>query len=215
MPIVLALLLLLNCVVSAGPKVEAIGPLSEASVSDAVRGALESAGYRVVLPDGSAACEIWLRKGLSTQAKTDAQGAIYSFFPDSALIGVISFSKQTTDFRGQAIKPGFYTLRYALHPADGNHLGISPNRDFLLMSPVAADRDPNSQLKFEDLVKMSKQASGTNHPSGLSLVSTEGQGKGPSAMQDDSRHTILIAGLKPASGAEIPIALIVKGVAEQ
>jgi hypothetical protein len=208
-------LLSIAFVPSASPKVESVGPLAEPSVSEPVRTALEPSGYRVLLADGAPACELWLRKGLTTQAKADTQGGTYSLFPDSALIGVISFSRQTTDFRGQAIKPGFYTLRYALHPVDGNHLGISPNRDFLLMSPVSSDRDPGAQFKFEDLVKMSKQASGTNHPAGLSLISPEGQKTVPTAFQDDSRHTVLIAALKPASGADIPIALIVKGMAEQ
>jgi hypothetical protein len=129
-------------------------------------------------------------------------------------VGVISFPKQTTDFRGQSIKPGLYTLRYAVHPNDGNHLGISPNRDFLLMVPVSVDKDASAQMKFEDLVKMSKNASGTNHPAGLSLVSTEGKKDFPSVAQDDNNRTILVAKAKNSAGADLPIALIVKGVAE-
>jgi hypothetical protein len=212
------LTILLSCIsflASAGPKVESIGPLGEPSVSEKVRSALEPSGYRVLLPDGATACEVWLRKGLALQSKTDTQGALYSVFPDSSLIGVLSFTRASTDFRGQAIKPGFYTLRYALHPVDGNHLGISPNRDFLLASPVAVDRDPGAQFKFEELVTMSKQASGTNHPAGLSLVSPEGQKDIPAAVQDDNGRTVLVVKLKPASGSEIPLMLIVKGVAEQ
>jgi hypothetical protein len=213
-----AILALLVCALfgassANGGKVESIGAFTDQAASDSVRGALEPAGYRVTAADGSVICEVWLRKGVPPAQKADVQGAIYPI-ADSALVGVISFPKQTTDFRGQSIKPGLYTLRYAVHPNDGNHLGISPNRDFLLMVPVSVDKDASAQMKFEDLVKMSKNASGTNHPAGLSLVSTEGKKDFPSVAQDDNNRTILVAKAKNAAGADLPIALIVKGVAE-
>jgi len=198
-----------------GGKVESIGSLTDPGASASVKGALESAGYRVTAGDGSVVCELWLRKALPAAQKGDVQGAIYPAIGDSALVGVISFPKPTTDFRGQSIKPGVFTLRYAVHPNDGNHLGISPNRDFLLMVPVAADQDATASFSFEDLVKMSKKASGTNHPAGLSLVSVEGRKDFPSVAQDDSNHIIFVGKIKSASGTDVPFALIVKGVAEQ
>src|SRR5579862_6371332 len=60
----------------AAPKVESIGPLGESAIADGLKTSLEPAGYRVSLSDGSVACEVWLRKGLSLQAKTDTQGAL-------------------------------------------------------------------------------------------------------------------------------------------
>jgi hypothetical protein len=198
-----------------GAKVEPVGAFADQSASESVRGALESTGYKVSLDSGAEVCRIWLRKGLPSQTKADVQGANFSAFGASSLIGVISFPGKTTDYRGQAIKAGSYTLRYAVHPADGNHMGIAPDRDFLLMVPVTVDQDANAQIKFEDLVKMSAKSAGTNHPAGLNLITAEGQKAFPSAYQDDSNHTVFVAKLKPASGSEIPFALIVKGVADQ
>src|SRR2546430_15839882 len=83
--------------------------------------------WRISFADG-AYCDIWLRAAVPG-GKTDAAGAVYTWIGDSTLIGVITFARATTDFRGQSVKPGSYTLRYAVHPADGNHLGISPIRD--------------------------------------------------------------------------------------
>jgi hypothetical protein len=197
-----------------GAKVEAVGAFSDQSASESVRGALEATGFKVALDDGTEVCRIWLRKGLPQQPKTDIQGAIFTSLGNSSLIGVITFPNKTTDYRGQAIKAGSYTLRYAVHPADGNHMGIAANRDFLLMIPISVDQDASAQIKFEDLVKMSAKSAGTNHPAGLNLISAEGQKTFPSAYQDDSNHTVFVAKLKGSSG-EFPFALIVKGVAEQ
>jgi hypothetical protein len=198
-----------------GAKVEQVGAFADQSASESVRSSVEATGYKVSLDNGTEVCQIWLRKGLPSQAKTDVQGSIFTSLGNSSLIGVITFPGKTTDYRGQSIKAGSYTLRYAVHPADGNHMGIAPDRDFLLMIPVAMDQDANAQIKFEDLVKSSAKSAGTNHPAGLSLISAEGQKAFPSAYQDDSNHTVFVAKLKPASGAEIPFALIVKGVADQ
>lgn len=200
-------------VFAEGGKVEAIGALSDQSVSESVRKSLEPKGYRVTLSDGSVACEIWLRSAVPA-SKTEAPGAIYTALGESSLIGVMTFPKATSDFRGQSIKPGTYTLRYALHPTDGNHLGISPIRDFLVLIPVSVDQNADAQYKFEELVKMSAKASGTNHPAVISLVSPESK-PAPTVAENEHGHTVFSAKIKSQSGADVPIAFVVKGVAEQ
>lgn len=196
-----------------GGKVEPIGVFSDQSASESVRKALEPKGYRVTLSDGSVACEIWLRNGIPA-GKTEAPGAVYSILSESSLVGVISFPKATRDFRGQSIKPGIYTLRYALHPSDGNHLGISPVRDFLVLIPVSVDQNADGQYKFEELVKMSAKASGTNHPAVISLVPPESK-PAPALVENEHGHLVFVTKMKSQSGADVPVAFIVKGVAEQ
>lgn len=213
---IFAFVVVLTCFVSAvanGNKLEPAGAFADPSASQSLRDALEPNGHRVILEDGNAHCEIWLRKALPTGAKTEVPGAIYTDIPDSTLIGVISFSKPVTDFRGQGIKPGVYTLRYTLHPVDGNHLGISPIRDFLVLIPVSADQDIDAKYKFEELAKLSTKASGTNHPAVLSLVTAEGEAL--SVKANDHNHIVFSVKLKTASGADLPVAFIVKGIAEQ
>jgi hypothetical protein len=145
--------------------------------------------------------------------KTDALGAVYTAIGESVLVGVMRFAKATTDFRGQAVKPGTYTLRYAVHPADGNHLGISPIRDFLALVPVAMDQNPDTQPTFEEIMKMSAKVAGTNHPGVISLVQAEGSAA-PKLDQDGS-HVVFSTKIKTQSGGDLPIAFIVKGIAEQ
>ena len=193
-----------------GTKIEAIGAIADAGVSNALKKVLDAKGSRVTIGDGPY-CDIWLRSGVPA-GKSDAQGAVYNL-GESVLVGVINFARPTTDFRGQAVKPGAYTLRYAVHPADGNHLGISPIRDFLVLVPVAMDQSPEAQPKFEELMKMSPRSTGTNHPGVISLVQTEGATT-PKIEQDGSQF-VFSAKIKSQSGADIPIGFIVKGHAEQ
>ena len=201
-------------VLADSEKVEVIGGFTDASASDSLKKALEPKGYRVSLADGTVLCEIWLRGGIAN-GKNDAQGAAYTWLTESTLLGVVTFPKASVDFRKQAIRPGSYTLRYALHPLDGNHMGISPIRDFLLLMPLAADQNPDAKYKFEELVALSKKASGTNHPNTISLVSPEGISTWPSVIQDEYGHLVFAAKVKTATGAESPIAFVVKGVVEQ
>jgi hypothetical protein len=199
---------------AAGAKLESTGAFSDPSASESVRGAIEEKGHRVLMDDGSIVCELWLRKAIPTAAKKDISGAIYTEIPDSALIGVISFPKGGGDFRGQSVKAGAYTLRYSLHPVDGNHLGISPVRDFLVMVPLAEDKEVDAQYKFEDLMKLSSKASGTSHAAPLSLVTYEGKAE-PTISENEYGHVTFSAKMKTASGGELPISFIVKGKAEQ
>jgi hypothetical protein len=196
-------------------KVEAIGAFTDQSASESLRKTLEPKGYRVTAADGSVVCEVWFRTGVPAAGKSEAPGAVYTGLAESALVGVINYPKATNDFRGQAIKAGTYTLRYALHPTDGNHMGISPIRDFLVMIPVSADQDPDAKYKFEELTKMSAKVSGTNHPAVASLATLDNVVIAPALVENEHGHLILAARLKTQSGADMPLAIIVKGRAEQ
>jgi hypothetical protein len=198
-----------------GGKVEAVGAFANPAAADSLKKAVEEKGYRVTLPDGAVVCEIWLRKALPTHEKTDVSGAIYTEINDSAVIGVVSFPKPVTDFRGQDVKAGAYTLRYALHPVDGNHMGISPYRDFLLLTPVADDQNVDAQYKFEELVKLSAKTIGAKHPAMWSLVAAESKPATPTLSENDHGHTVFTAKVKTAKGGDYGLAFVVKGQAEQ
>jgi hypothetical protein len=196
-------------------KIENLGPLTDGSVSEAVRDTLASTGYRVALDDGSPFCELWIRKDLPAQPKKDSQDLLYSEFSESTLVGVLHFVRSGNDFRGQTIPPGFYTLRYELIPDDGNHLGVAPNRDFLLLVPTASDADPKTTFKFDELVSLSRKATGTRHPGPLSLVQPPNAATAPAVSKNDQDQWIFSGSMKLASGEHIPFALVVKGSAQQ
>jgi hypothetical protein len=212
---VLAIALGLICYGSARAadgKLEPTGAYADPGASDALKKALEPKGWRISLADGPY-CEIWLRAAVPG-GKTDAAGAVYTWIGESTLLGVITFARATTDFRGQSIKPGSYTIRYAVHPADGNHLGISPVRDFLLMLPVTTDPNPDAQFKFEELTKLSTKVTGTTHPGILSLIQLASAPAAPKLESDDNNRMAFSAAIKNQPGAAMPISFVVKGHAE-
>jgi hypothetical protein len=195
-------------------KVEGVGPLTDAAVPEAVRQALSPSGYSISLDDGTPYCELWLRKSVPAQPKKDVADVVYPQLAESVLAGVLHFPKGGSDYRGQTISAGFYTLRYELMPSDGNHLGAAPNRDFLMLVPAASDADPNAVFNFADLVDLSRKATGTRHPGPMSLVQPD-NATAPAVSRDDQDHWIFSGSSDLSTGEKLPFALVVKGSAQQ
>ena len=93
-------------------------------------------------------------------------------FTAGQLVGLLQVHAKTgyTDFRGQELKPGVYTLRYGQQPEDGNHVGTSELADFLLALPAKVDQDPKPIFGFEDLSSKSAKSAGATHPAIFSMV---------------------------------------------
>ena len=194
-------------------KVESIGAPADSAIPASIQQALAPKGVRLAL-DSSGSVDLWFCKTIPSHGKDAAADAVYDRLVPSSLIGVIHFPSPGSDYRGQSITPGFYTLRYALMPNDGNHLGVAPSRDFLLLIPIKADPGPDSLPKNTDLIALSSQTGGTKHPAPLSLVPAEA-GSASGITNDDEGHSIFATTLHLASGEEMPFALVVKGTAPQ
>jgi hypothetical protein len=171
---------------------------------------LDPQGTRVVNDQGAALCEVWLRKAVPVNpGASPSSDIMYAVLSEGTSLGVLRFPNSATDFRGQAIKAGFYTLRYALVPQDGNHMGVYPSRDTIVLSPVAVDKELDKALKSDDLVKLSRQASGTPHPAFLVMATVNGASF-PSVFKDDQGHWNLQLKV-PVPGGDLPIAVTIIG----
>ena len=161
-------------------------------------------GYRL---NGSSGpwCEVWLRKQIPGAAKSGDQAVSFSI-AQGTLLGILRFPGQGADRRGQVIKPGAYTMRYSLQPADGAHVGSAPQRDFVLLTPIGNDPDPNAMPGFEGLVQMSVKASGTAHPAVLSLETPGGSSQFPSVTREGESDWVL-----NAKAGDLPLAIILVG----
>jgi hypothetical protein len=186
----------------------ATGGAPPADLPAAFASMMSPQGYKVTGPGGSVYCEIWFRSSLPSGKKSSEDSVSFPAIPHGALIGAIHFPAQAADRRGQQLKPGTYTLRYSNYPVNGDHLGVAPQRDFLVLTPVADDKDPNATPAFDDLMAMSKKASGTPHPAVLSME-TPAPGNVP-ALTKEGDHDWSLA----VKVGDTPLAVIVAGKVE-
>jgi hypothetical protein len=127
---------------------------------------LSSEGVSASISQPSVKIDFWWVKSLPIKAGAGAPS--WTDVDEGSLIGAVRLSSEYRDIRGRVLKAGVYTLRYGIQPANGDHLGVSPFRDFLLLSPAAVDKDP-AQHGHDGTVELSKQAIGGSHPSVWSI----------------------------------------------
>lgn len=190
--------------------VERLGPLAASGASAAVTQAVEDKGYRVTLDDGWSA-DFWFARTLATSSNA-AAGALYPDLSNGEFVGMVTFPKGASDFRGQAISAGTYTLRYQYIPQDANHMGVSPNPDFLLAIPVVADAVPAENMPLKRLVTLSAKAVGTAHPAVFAMATAGAPG---TISKDSEGMTVLTVEVPSAAGKAETLGIVVKGQATQ
>jgi hypothetical protein len=204
-------------------KVEELKLAPPSSVAPEVSTALVGQAYRVKNGEGKTFAHLWLRKSVPVASKpAGAKGVIqFPFFEESALLGVVQLEAELHDYRDQAIAKGVYTVRYGLQPVNGDHLGVSPFRDYVLLLPAAKDKTlqilPRKQLETS-----SAETAGSSHPAVLFMltVSPSSTPVKPTMIHDDEKNTWrlvvpLTLSIKGESKPfEFPVSIIVVGTSE-
>jgi hypothetical protein len=189
-----------------GPfKADVLKEAPPAALSAAVRGELNSTGYRITNGKGKPFADIWLRKAIPASVKpAGANGTIqFPALTEGILLGALRYAGDGQDYRDQTIAPGVYTLRYGLQPQNGAHLGVSAFRDYALLLPSAKDTKVEPIAK-KPLEETSAEAAGTSHPAVLMLLAAPEPLKAgePGMVEDKEKNTW---------GVAIPLPLVVKG----
>lgn len=207
--------------IAAGEKV-AVLKEAPAGLSAEVAAAISETGYRITGKDG-VICDVWLAKEIVQKPKFKSSLRIkYPFLPGT-LIGAIHYPEGSKpgDFRGQALKPGTYTLRYGLQPDDGNHLGTTESgvRDFLVGCPPDKDTSPKRIEEIKDVFKMSGPVAGGTHPAIFLLnPPPDAAFDAPAVEHDDAKHLVILqANANTKDGDKIvpvPLNLVVVGKTE-
>jgi len=162
------------------PVLDAAGAPPE-ELSEGVRSVLGE-GYRATLADGTK-LDLWLRSEWPGEGQMEGVfGIEYGFVTASALVGALRLETPWIDYRETRLDPGVYTLRYWIQPADGDHMGVSEYRDFLVLLPAADDTDPETLYEQEALVEHGKVASGRVHPGVVALFPVWDEIEGPAAI---------------------------------
>jgi len=195
-------------------KIQATQGLPGGDVSQAIQSTLQPQGESLLDGSGKVLSEVWLSKDLTAAASPDTSAnVLYGKIAQGSVVGVIHFPDATKDYRGQGVKAGYYTLRYELVPEDGNHMGVSQYRDFLLLVPVAKDTDLTKALSFTDAVKLSRDSTDTGHPGVMLLDSVSDSDKTfPAVFQDYSQNWALQMETQlGAGGPKLPLAIVLVG----
>ena len=181
-------------------------PLPE-SVPEAARGMVAQEGVSVQSGD-AAVVRFWMRTAPFDGDPASGFGVRFDNIPEGAFLGVVEFPDRGSDFREQAVPPGLYTIRFGLHPEDGNHMGVAPSRDFALLAPVDKDLEVAKNYDFDSAVQLSADV-GNPHPTVARLELPEADA-GPNLWENDYEHWILDIAV-----ADTFVGIVVDGHAEE
>lgn len=161
-------------------------------------------------------CEIFVANEITE--KTVPSGSAkspYSNLKEGTFVGVIHLLPEATedysaDSHSQTLKPGYYTLRYAVMAAGTYENGTKPG-DFLVLSPASLDQDPTRVLSAAELSRFGSATSGNDVPATMELISPDsGDGQVPSVKIDETNMAIFQVQLRASKNghsAELPLAI--------
>jgi hypothetical protein len=185
-------------------KVQELKQAPPSTVSPDISKVLNTEGYRVLDGEGKPFAEIWLRKDVPATARpAGAKGVVqFPFLAESELLGVVQLVAEGHDYKDQAIAKGVYTMRYGLQPVNGDHLGVSPFRDYSLLLPASKDRSVAS-LARKQLETQSSESAASSHPAVFFMLDVPSSStKTPSMIHDEEKNTWRVV---------VPLQLAVRG----
>ncbi len=194
------------------------GPPAD-ELSAEVAAQLSPTGIKVVRGTSRTVAEIWPAKEWAVP-QLEPKGQLIYPFQTGQLIAVVRFPRDAADFRNQDIKEGVYTLRYALQPVDGAHVGTSLTRDFVLLVKAEQDETAAVITDIEELNVLSMDAAESSHPAIFSLQRVQGEPKAEPAIRHDENHDWWIVTFQSKAKAgdqskPLPVSLVVVGHAEE
>jgi len=203
----LVLSLLLAASTVFGQYTSAPAGAAPSELSAGISAVLQKDGTKI-MNGGKVICEIWLRTTTPNGPKSAEDSVSLPNIPQGTLLGAIRFPAKGADRRGNPIAPGVYTLRYSNFPQNGDHQGVAPQRDFMLISKAAEDQDANATPSFKELVATSEKATGIPHPGVFSFWKQESSFT-PGFAKEGEHDWVLQTKL-----GDIPVAIILIGKAE-
>jgi hypothetical protein len=139
-------------------------------LKDPVRSLLGDDAVQVAPANGAVMATFWFRKEIPANATAEQvkNGLTYREVQPTTLVGAVQLTQTWTDFRKQEIPAGIYTLRLAIQPQDGDHMGTAPYNEFVLLAPAELDAKPDT-MEVKAMQKLSANSTGGTHPAVLLL----------------------------------------------
>jgi hypothetical protein len=174
------------------PSVKVADAAAPKEVQEPIRKLLPEKCVQVSNAKGDLVVELWFRTELPAKA-TEAQiknGLTYREIPETTVVGAAHVVKAITDYRKQTVKPGIYTLRLAIQPMDGDHMGTAQYSEFFLMSPADDDKKAGP-MEAKALQEMSAKAT-NGHPCVWLLFPGKDAADEPKLVNKGEGHWVLM-----------------------
>jgi len=113
--------------------------------------------------------EFWFDAEVPLQSKPSSTAKALETVKQATLLGAVSVAGDQRDYRDDELRAAVYTMRFALQPQDGNHLGTAEFSFFAVLTPAKIDNKPDGIGDYKALVKASSKETSTDHPVILSL----------------------------------------------
>lgn len=144
-----AALLCASPAAAQAPALEITAETLPAEVPEAAVSALAD-GSLTLSMNGSPVMNLWLVSAVpAATGKVGVGGLNYAAVPVGTFMGVMQLVAPHIDYRDQLVPVGTYALRYLQQPVDGNHIGVTFFRDFLVLTPLETASDLQA-LSSED-----------------------------------------------------------------
>jgi hypothetical protein len=178
-------------------------------VSQAIRGVIGSGALRVSAGDKEVA-EFWLREEIPAKdAPSGELGVSFGQLEQGVLMGVVRLAEAWQDYKDLKVAAGVYTLRYAVLPQDGNHMGVSIYRDYMLLIPAAHDKEVDVSWTADELYMQSNESTGQPHPGVLALFPVYDEISEPRVIMNDMDQPTLAVKV-----GSLTLGLVIRGHGE-
>ena len=170
-------------------------------LSDAIRQLLQPKPVQV-LDGGRPAFEFWFVKEVHLKSKPATLAKALDSLEQATLLGAVSVSADTRDYRDDELPAGIYTVRFALQPQDGDHSGSSDYVYFAVLVPAMLDPKPDALTTYRAVVKASAKGASTGHPHVMSLRPATSEGDEPQIKEPAPEHKSVLLKLPAKVGDE-------------
>lgn len=137
-------------------------------IDESIRKTLQPTAVQL-LDGNKAAFEFWLCSEIPLQSKPESPAKALDAIKQSTLLGIVAVGTDTRDYKDNDLAKGIYTMRFALQPQDGNHLGTAEFSYFAVLVSAKKDTKLDGINDYKSLVKASREGTASDHPVILSL----------------------------------------------
>jgi len=171
-------------------------------LGDAIRQTLPAKAVQVLDGD-KPAFEFWFVKEVPLKSKPTSLAKALDSLEPARLLGAVSVSSATRDYRDDELPAGVYTMRFALQPQDGDHSGSTDYTYFAVLVPAKLDSAPDALTTYKAVVKASAKGTSNEHPHVMSLRPASSEaGDQPQIKEPAPEHKSVLLKLPAKAGDE-------------